>query len=161
MKLLEPRVYAYIKGGGKEDFGSWKAFNKGATQQEIKARMNTYHRGKYDALKEQKRTHNLSSKYVHAHHEHAQKGEPKSRKRGKSVSANSNIHLELMHPKQLKGKKTDPMRLRRARTLALREKVIKDSKKFNKKCHKRSMKHVLAKQPWIRALTKQTKAKEK
>ena len=156
MKLLEPRVYAYIKGGGKEDFGTWAKFNRGAPQKEIKERMDKYNPGRYAALKANKRAHNVSDKKVHAHHVHERKGDAKSRNHHKTVAMFGRAHIDLAHAKKLRGKRSDPKRLRVARTLGLRKHILKESCKFSKRNHKRTMQHVEAKKPWIKRLSKAT-----
>ena len=166
LKILEPRIHAYIKGGGLEDFGSWAKFNKGATLKEIKARMDKYHPGRFEALAKKKVgnkvgvTHNLSSKKVHAHHKHQRKGDPTSRSSRKVTAVNANIHINIMHARKLIGKSTDPKRLRIVRTIKLRAKILKDSKKWNRKCHIRTMKEVEAQKPWLKKLKKLTYSKE-
>ena len=52
-KYLGSRIYAFIKGGGKEDFGTWAKFNRGASQKAIKERMDKYNPGRYAALNAQ------------------------------------------------------------------------------------------------------------
>ena len=68
-KYLETRIHAFIKGG-REDFGTWAKYNRGATQKQIEARMEKSRPGRYAMLEKLERTRNLSSKTVHAHHPH-------------------------------------------------------------------------------------------
>ena len=159
-KFLGSRIYAFIKGGGKEDFGTWEKMNRGASLKVIKERMDKYHPGRFDKLKAKKRTHNLSSKMVHAHHPHERKGDPKSRQNHKTEPCCGNVHITLMHAKKLRGKSSDPKRLRVVRTLKLRTKILKDSKKYNRKNHNRTMKHVEPKKQWIKRLVKATYKKK-
>ena len=158
-KYLETRIHAFIKGG-REDFGTWAKYNRGATQKQIEARMEKSRPGRYAMLEKLERTRNLSSKTVHAHHPHERKGDPKSRQNHKTEPCCGNVHITLMHAKKLRGKRSDPKRLRVVRTLKLRAKILKDSKKSNRKNHKRTMKHVEPKKQWIKRLVKATYKKK-
>ena len=159
-KYLGSRIYAFIKGGGKEDFGTWAKFNRGASQKAIKERMDKYNPGRYAALKANKRTHNVSDKKVHAHHVHERKGDAKSRNHHKTVAMFGRAHIDLAHAKKLRGKSSHPKRRRVARTLGLRKYIVKQSSKFNKRNHKRTMSHVESQKKWIKRLTKETYKKK-